>query len=179
MNSRMPSRFTGSFSMERRSLAKFLGQNHSNLFEAICEIHRPKCGRKLPSTLSAQEVAKLLDIESCDDILKVRNATMLELIYSSGLRVSELCDLTIQEVDIENRFLRVYGKGSKERIVPFGKIAADKVKKYLLYARPKLVHEKTGSELFLGINGKKLSRKTVWAYMQRKLASRKTSHLTC
>ena len=106
----------------------------------------------MPSTLSAQEVAKLLDIESCDDILKVRNATMLELIYSSGLRVSELCDLTIQEVDIENRFLRVYGKGSKERIVPFGKIAADKVQKYLSYARPKLVHEKTGSELFLGIN---------------------------
>ena len=102
-----------------------------------------------------------------DDILKVRNATMLELIYSSGLRVSELCDLTIQEVDIENRFLRVYGKGSKERIVPFGKIAADKVKKYLLYARPKLVHEKTGSELFLGINGKKLSRKTVWAYLKK------------
>ena len=150
-----------------RSLAKFLGQNHSNLFEAICEIHRPKCGRKLPNTLSAQEVAKLLVIESCDDILQVRNATMLELIYSSGLRVSELCDLTIQAVDIENRFLRVYGKGSKERIVPFGKIAADKVRKYLSYARPKLVHSKTGSELFLGINGKKLSRKTVWAYLKK------------
>ena len=100
-----------------RSLAKFLRKEHSSLSEKICEIHRPKCGRKLPSTLSAQEVAKLLDIESCDDILQVRNATMLELIYSSGLRVSELCDLTIQAVDIENLcahfgYYKAFGMGA-------------------------------------------------------------------
>ena len=87
---------------------------------------------------------------------------MLELFYSSGLRISELCGLSLQQVDLEHGFVRVFGKGAKERVVPLGRQARDAVQTYLAAGRSRLVKPRTGSELFLSERGKAISRKTLW-----------------
>jgi integrase/recombinase XerD len=92
---------------------------------------------------------------------------MLELMYSSGLRVSELCALPIQAVDMENAFVRVYGKGSRERIVPIGQSGVDKLHSYLSVARPQLVKPFTGSHLFITVRGRGISRKTFWLNLKK------------
>lgn len=122
----------------------------------------PKFRRKLPQTLSLGEMEKLLAAPTGGDAYAVRDRAMLELFYSSGLRISELCGLTLQQVDLEHGFVRVFGKGSKERVVPLGQQARDAVVAYLGSARPKLVKPRTGSELFLSERGRAISRKTLW-----------------
>jgi integrase/recombinase XerD len=117
--------------------------------------------------LGAESVSKILELELAESPLIIRDSTMFELMYSSGLRVSELCELTIQAVDLENCFVRVHGKGAKERVVPFGTIAKEKIERYLAYARPRLVRAKTDSALFIGIRGRRLSRKTVWFHLKK------------
>ena len=97
----------------------------------------------------------------------LRDRAMLELMYSSGLRVSELCEMTLQSLDLENGLLRVMGKGSKERIVPIGAKAVEAVERYLAVGRPKLVKARTGSDLFLSQWGRALSRKTFWVMVKQ------------
>jgi integrase/recombinase XerD len=122
----------------------------------------PKFRRKLPRTLSETEMEKLLAAPSGGDAYAVRDRAMLELFYSSGLRISELCGLALQQVDLEHGFVRVFGKGAKERVVPLGTKARDAVVAYLGSARPRLVKPRTGSELFLSERGRAISRKTLW-----------------
>ena len=126
----------------------------------------PKFRRKLPEVLTAGEMDRLLAAPSGGDAYSVRDRAMLELFYSSGLRISELCGLTLQQVDLENAFVRVFGKGSKERVVPLGAKARDAVQAYLGSGRPKLVKSRTGSELFLSERGKAISRKTLWVIVK-------------
>lgn len=126
----------------------------------------PKFRRKLPQTLTAGEMDRLLAAPAGGDAYAVRDRAMLELFYSSGLRISELCALTLQQVDLENGFVRVFGKGAKERVVPLGAKARDAVQAYLGSARPKLVKPRTGSELFLSERGKAISRKTLWVIVK-------------
>ncbi|MBX3735965.1 MAG: site-specific tyrosine recombinase XerD [Candidatus Didemnitutus sp.] len=126
----------------------------------------PKFRRKLPQVLSPGEMEKLLVAPTGADAYSVRDRAMLELFYSSGLRISELCALTLQQVDLEHGFVRVFGKGSKERVVPLGEKAKDAVVAYLGSGRPRLVKPRTGSELFLSERGKAISRKTVWAIVK-------------
>jgi integrase/recombinase XerD len=126
----------------------------------------PKFRRKLPQTLSPGEMDRLLAAPVGGDAYAVRDRAMLELFYSSGLRISELCGLTLQQVDLENGFVRVFGKGSKERVVPLGAKARDAVQAYLGSARPKLVKGRTGSELFISERGKAISRKTLWVIVK-------------
>lgn len=122
----------------------------------------PKYRRKLPQTLSPADMEKLLAAPSGGDAYALRDRAMLELFYSSGLRISELCALTLQQVDLEHGFVRVFGKGSKERVVPLGRQARDAVQTYLLSARSRLVKPRTGSELFISERGRAISRKTLW-----------------
>lgn len=122
----------------------------------------PKVRRPLPQTLSPADMERLLAAPTGGDAYAVRDRAMLELFYSSGLRISELCGLTLQQVDLERGFVRVYGKGSKERVVPLGQKARDAVQAYLVSARLRLVKPRTGSELFLSERGRAISRKTVW-----------------
>ncbi len=126
----------------------------------------PKLRRKLPQTLSAGEMQKLLAAPSGADAYAIRDRAMLELVYSSGLRASEICGLTLQQVDLEHGFVRVFGKGSKERVVPLGEKARDAVRHYLASGRPRLVKPRTGSELFITERGKAMSRKTLWAMVK-------------
>lgn len=119
----------------------------------------PKLGRKLPDTLDYEEIVKLLDAIDLSKPEGARNRAMLEVLYSSGLRVSELVELKIANVYFDIGFLRVIGKGNKERLVPIGKDALKFVKIYLEEVRVH-VPVKTGfeSHVFLNRNGKKITR---------------------
>ncbi|MDR0693176.1 MAG: site-specific tyrosine recombinase XerD [Puniceicoccales bacterium] len=150
-----------------RSFSKFAKSRNMANLDVAKQLKRPRCMRKLPDTLTSEEVAKILELDGEKSPLAMRDSAMFELIYSSGLRVSELCDIKIQAIDFENCFLRVYGKGAKERSVPFGSIAKSKLERYLTVARPKFVKSKTDSTFFIGIRGRKLSRKTVWMHLKK------------
>lgn len=126
----------------------------------------PKFRRKLPEVLTAGEMDRLLAAPSGGDAYAIRDRAMLELFYSSGLRISEMCSLTLQQVDLDNSFVRVFGKGSKERVVPLGAKARDAVQAYIVSARPRLVKPRTGSELFISERGKAISRKTLWVIVK-------------
>lgn len=127
----------------------------------------PKLRRKLPQTLSARDMEKLLATPMGGDAYALRDRAMLELFYSSGLRISELSGLGLQQIDLENGFVRVFGKGSKERVVPLGGRARDAVAVYLSSGRARLVKARTGSELFISERGRAISRKTVWVIVKK------------
>ncbi len=127
----------------------------------------PKLRRKLPRTLSSKDMEKLLATPTGGDAYALRDRAMLELFYSSGLRISELSGLTMQQVDLEHGFVRVFGKGAKERVVPLGGRAREAVSVYLASGRARLVKAKTGSELFISERGRAISRKTVWVIVKK------------
>jgi integrase/recombinase XerD len=122
----------------------------------------PKLRRKLPGMISAEEAAKVVSAPDTATPQGLRDRAMLELMYGSGLRISELCSLEIQAVDAESALVRVTGKGSKDRVVPVGETALLALQAYLQAGRPKLVRPKTGSALFLSARGVAISRKTFW-----------------
>ena len=121
------------------------------------KITSPKFYRKLPDILSIEEVDSLLDIKT-ENAFDYRNKAMLELIYSSGLRVSELVSLTLNDIDIENKIVRCIGKGKKERIIPIGDYAIDYLKKYIEEYRPSLKKGYYTESLFLNNHGKEMTR---------------------
>lgn len=127
----------------------------------------PKLRRKLPGTLNIQEVDALLSAPVGGDAHALRDRAILELFYSSGLRVSELARLNIQQVDLEAGFLRVFGKGSKERVVPVGGKAAEALAAYLTAGRPHFVKPKTSSQLFLSERGTAISRQMLWVLVKK------------
>jgi len=127
----------------------------------------PKLRRKLPGTLNIQEVDALLSAPVGGDAHALRDRAILELFYSSGLRVSELAGLNIQQVDLEAGFLRVFGKGSKERVVPVGGKAAEALAAYLTAGRPHFVKPKTSSQLFLSERGTAISRQMLWVLVKK------------
>lgn len=136
---------------------------------SFCErLTLPRLIRPIPETLSPEEVNRLLEAPSRLTPQGLRDRAFMELLYSSGLRVSELCALNIQDVDMENGVVRVYrGKRDKDRLAPIGQRALDSVGRYKVQARPEFVRSHTGSELFLSNRGKSISRKTVWHWLQK------------
>lgn len=139
--------------------------------------------RRLPRVLSRDEVARLLaEVAAAGaDPLALRDRAILELMYASGLRVSETVALTGSDVDVDERLLRVLGKGSKERLVPFGTAAADALQSYLARGRPQLVGIAVQSRLFVNARGSQLTRqglhKIVAGHARRAgLAGRMTPH---
>jgi len=122
----------------------------------------PKFRRKLPGLISAEQMARLVSAPDAATPQGLRDRAMLELMYGSGLRVSELCGLELQAVDEESGLVRVRGKGSKDRIVPVGETSLVALRAYLAAGRPKLTRPRTGSALFLSARGVALSRKTFW-----------------
>src|SRR5690349_7704918 len=146
------------------------------MFEELIEkdptelIEGPKIGRKLPDTLSYHEIEKLLEAIDLSKPEGGRNRAMLEVLYSSGLRVSELVELKVNSIYFDAGFLRVIGKGNKERLVPIGRDAMKYLKIYLDEIRGKSPHKppKKGSEsnVFLNRNGTKLSRVSVFTIIK-------------
>ena len=136
---------------------KFLVQNDYIKTDVASSIDRPKLEKKLPNTLDIEDVTKLLDIK-CNSVFDYRNKCMLELLYGTGLRISELLSLTLNDIDTINYTLRCIGKGNKERIVPINDYIIISLNDYLK-VRNNLLKTKTTKELFLNKNGDKLDRK--------------------
>lgn len=149
-----------------RGLARYLVRERIRPDDLTELISGPKARRRVPETLTLKEVDRLLDAPRPVDAYGVRGRALLELLYSSGLRVSEIGSLTLQEVDLKRGLVRVMGKGSKERIVPVGRKAVEAIEAYLVSARPFFVKAKTGSHLFLSERGRPLSRKTIWVMLK-------------
>jgi len=150
-----------------RMLCRFLVRERVREDDPTALLSSPKFRRKLPQTISTGEMERLLAAPTGGDAYSIRDRAMLELFYSSGLRISELCGLTLQQVDLEHGFVRVFGKGSKERVVPLGEKARDAVQIYLVSGRPRLIKPRTGSELFVSERGKAISRKTLWVIVKK------------
>lgn len=127
----------------------------------------PKLSRKLPDVLTREEVVRLLNAPSMTTPHGLRDRAILELFYSSGLRVSELCGILFQNINLDEGYLRVFGKGSKERIAPIGSEAVKAVNDYITSGRPQFIKAKTGSELFLSQQGRAISRKMVWVMIKQ------------
>jgi integrase/recombinase XerD len=122
----------------------------------------PKLPHYLPETLSEEEVNELLAVKFPDTPLGLRDRALLELLYSSGLRASEIVQSRLENYLPQERLIRVLGKGDKQRLVPVGTEAAEAIELYLSGGRPKLVNPKTGGEIFLGRHGRKLTTARLW-----------------
>ena len=129
-------------------------------------LDRPKAGRHLPKVLSVEQTEELLSSIDTSNPLGIRDDALFELIYSCGLRISEACTLKVANVHFDERLILVHGKGDKERLVPFGEIAAKKLQKYMQEVRPELVKGRNISEVFVNYKGEPISRKGVWKRFQ-------------
>lgn len=125
-------------------------------------VENPRQERKLPVYLTRAEVERLINSVSTATVLGQRNRTMLELLYSCGLRISELTGLTLQDVDMETRFLTVVGKGNKQRLVPFGGRAAEMLDTWMRVSRHALLKGRSSRFVFLNNRGGSISRVGCW-----------------
>lgn len=131
------------------------------------QVESPKRGRPLPKSLSEADVEALLNAPDVDDVLGFRDRAMLELLYSSGLRVSELVELQLSQINLRQGVLRVVGKGDKERLVPLGDEAANWLLCYLKEARPGLINDSASEVVFPSRRGKQMTRQTFWYRIKR------------
>lgn len=136
--------------------------------EPTALIESPKLGRPLPVTISERQVDALIDAPDILDPIGLRDRAMLELIYATGLRVSELVGLEISQINLQQGVLRVMGKGSKERLVPMGDEAVEWIERYQLESRPLLMQGKGTSEhLFVTQRGSGMTRQAFWHLIKR------------
>jgi integrase/recombinase XerD len=140
---------------------KYLSANHAKVVDL------PKRQMTLPDVLSVDEVRNLLETPEPKTPAGYRDAAMLELLYAAGLRVSELIHLKLLDVNLEACFLRVTGKGSKERVVPFGSYARSRLDDYLKFARPGLLKERMSAYLFIARAGRPMTRQGFWKLLRK------------
>lgn len=159
LNARSMARNLSSISSFYRFL---IGENIAES-DPVENVDRPKLARNLPAVLSYAEVRKILDVPDTRDKLGLRNRAMLETIYASGLRISELINLQISNVYFDQQLLRIFGKGRKERLVPISVSALKWIKKYLQESRPPLdKFRRSEGALFLSIRGTAMTRMGFW-----------------
>lgn len=146
-----------------RGFHQFLRQERITDHDPMQYIDSPKKAQKLPSTLSVEEVTLLIETPDTTKPLGIRNRTILEVMYATGLRVSELVDLKIGDLHLSIGLLQTIGKGDKERIIPLGDYAIQWIEKYMEEARPILIKKNQNeTRLFVNHHGKPLSRQGVW-----------------
>jgi integrase/recombinase XerD len=150
-----------------RGFHKFLAQEKILEFDPAKLVDLPKSGLRLPDVLSVSEVNLLLNIPDSNTLLGKRNSAMLELLYAAGLRVSELVNLKFLDVNLEACFVRVLGKGSKERIVPFGLYARNKIDDYINNSRPLFLKNRVSKFLFVARAGKPMTRQGFWKLLKQ------------
>jgi integrase/recombinase XerD len=127
----------------------------------------PRIGRKLPEVLGLEEVDKLLGAPRDDTVLGLRDRAMIALLYATGVRVSELVSLSMDEVNLKSGFLRTMGKGRKQRLVPLGQLAMERVEHYLREARPQLHKKSKCRTLFITKRGKGMTRQGFWKLLRQ------------
>jgi integrase/recombinase XerD len=133
-------------------------------------IDLPKSGLKLPDVLTVADIDQLLHAPDTDKPVGLRDAAMLELLYAAGLRVSELVHLKLYDVNLEAGYVRVFGKGSRERVVPIGRYALNRIERYLEKARPLLLKNVSSEFLFVARAGKPMTRQGFWKLLKRHAA---------
>jgi len=130
-------------------------------------IDSPKLWKKIPETLSVNEIESLLAQPDIRDVQGIRDKAILEVLYATGMRVSEAVHLKTDDVNIEVGFLRCIGKGGKERIIPLGKKAIASIARYLEASRMRLLKQKASEFIFVSRFGKKLSRQSLWKLIKK------------
>lgn len=157
-----------------RHIASIRSFHHFLILDKIVDhdptvhIETPHPELKLPKVLNTDEVDTLLNTPDLTTTLGLRDKAMLELMYATGMRVSELVNLNINDVHLSLGFVRCLGKGNKERIIPIGKMATEALKEYLEKARPKLINQKNKTDsLFMNHHGQRLSRQGFWKILKQ------------
>jgi integrase/recombinase XerD len=151
-----------------RAFHQFLLREKTADHDPSGQIETPKTERALPKTLSLQEVEKLLDSPKSLDHFGLRDKAMLELLYATGIRVSELTDLDIEHVHLTMGFIRVNGNGKKERVIPLGRTASGAIQHYLEQGRAHFVSKKHDDKaLFLNHQGRRLTRQGFWKILKK------------
>ena len=145
------------------------------------QVDLPKTGLKLPDVLTVTDVEALIDAPDRNKPEGLRDAAMLELLYGAGLRVSELIRLAMTGINLEAGFVRVFGKGSKERVVPVGRMAINAIQDYLDRSRPQLLKNRSSVYLFVTRRGSAMTRQSFWNLAgrygrQAKIKKRVTPH---
>jgi len=150
-----------------RGFYRFLVQEKILRNDPTRLIDLPKSGLKLPHVLSREEIELLLKAPDIRKPIGLRDAAMLELLYAAGLRVSELINLKLQDINLEAGFVRVFGKGSRERVVPIGSHAREKVSTYLKAVRSRRLKQTTSPYLFIARAARPMTRQGFWKLLRR------------
>ena len=150
-----------------RGLYKFLAREHIISSNPLRMVDIPKTGLSLPKVMSQTDVIALLDTPDTRKPREMRNAAMMEIMYAGGLRVSELIGLNCQDINLEAGFVRVMGKGNKERVVPIGSHARERTLEWLSIGRPSLLKGLASSFLFVARAGKPMTRQAFWKILKK------------
>ncbi|NVK22110.1 MAG: site-specific tyrosine recombinase XerD [Kangiellaceae bacterium] len=156
------SRSTARFLSSSRKFYQYLLQNNRIKTNPTEQIESPKIQPPVPKSLSEAEVDQLLAQPDTETALGLRDKAMLELLYSSGLRISELISVEINQIGFQQGVMRVIGKGNKERLVPIGEEALQSLTDYIRHGRPELAKDKVVDWLFLSTRAQKMTRQTFW-----------------
>lgn len=151
-----------------RAFHQFLLRDKAVDHDPSVQVEAPRTERSLPKILSLQEVETLLDAPDLNDYYGIRDKAMLELLYATGIRVSELTRLDLDDIHLTMGFVRCFGKGNNERIIPMGKAAVEALRRYLDNGRPQLVGAKhPDNALFLNHHGTRLTRQGFWKILKK------------
>ncbi len=150
-----------------RSFFKFLEIEKGLKESPFLFLETPKLPFRLPKVLSLEEIEKLLNACNLNTLLGYRDRTMFELLYATGLRVSELVNLKLDNINLELGLVRVLGKGAKERLIPIGDYALNFLKIYLKEVRPKFLNQKSKNFVFLNKRGAPLTRQRFWQIIKQ------------
>ncbi|MFK0573399.1 site-specific tyrosine recombinase XerD [Endozoicomonas sp.] len=145
-----------------RAFYRYLFQAEQVSTDITANIEMPRQGRSLPKTLSEEEVEALLESPDTNTLIGLRDRTMLEILYACGLRISELVNLNLDNINLRQGVIRVVGKGRKERLVPMGQSAIDWLEQYLKQARGELLNNHESRTVFPGRLARPMTRQTFW-----------------
>lgn len=162
LNAGYVARSTARFLSGLRGFYRFLLRENLIATDPTLQVEMPKLGRPLPKSLSEADVEALLAAPELGEPIGLRDRAMLEVLYACGLRVTELISLTLEQVNLRQGVLRVFGKGSKERLVPLGEEAIIWIERYVREARPFLLDGKPSDVLFPSQRGEQMTRQTFW-----------------
>jgi integrase/recombinase XerD len=149
-----------------RQFYNFMSDKFEDIDNPTIKIESPHIEKTLPDFLTINEMDRLFKSISEDDAYELRDKTIFELLYSCGLRISEAIEILHNNVDFENSYINVIGKGNKERIVPFGEEADRLLTKYIKDSRPRILGSRESDYLFISKKGSKLNRKSVWRLLK-------------
>ena len=141
------------------------GELETDLGESLMS---PKLDQKLPGVLDERTIETIIESIDPEVLLGLRDIAIFELFYSSGLRLTELIEATMENLNLKDRLIRVVGKGSKMRVVPVGRRAVEALESYVRVERPRLKSTKSGNEVFLSNHGKQLTRQRIWQILRER-----------